>query len=161
MSKLLILGYSAPSQPQATLVCPSVQDSTVVLHARPSSLGSTPFTPATLVCILTPTNTNLLYEGSSSGLQNLDRQVRQDATLNFTGDGDLVLRDADGSLVWSSNTSGRSVIGVNMMESGNLVLFDHHNVTVWQSFDYPVDSLLPASGYSWGKASLPTCPPSI
>jgi hypothetical protein len=54
-----------------------------------------------------------------------------DPELSFTGDGDLVLRDADGSFVWSSNTSGRSVVGMNMTESGNLVLFDHENKTVW------------------------------
>jgi hypothetical protein len=32
---------------------------------------------------------------------------------------------------------------MNMTESGNLVLFDHKNKTVWQSFDHPVDVLLP------------------
>jgi len=86
---------------------------------------------------------------------NYDRQVRQNATLNFTGDGDLVLRDADGSLVWSSNTSGRSVVGMNMTEAGNLVLHDQDNVTVWQSFDYPVDALLPGQRLLAGKNLTP------
>jgi len=102
-----------------------------------------------------PNEYELVVRGLVVWSANRDRQVRQDATLNFTGDGDLVLRDADGSLVWSSNTSGRSVIGVNMMESGNLVLFDHHNVTVWQSFDYPVDSLLPGQRLLVGQSLTP------
>ncbi|RLM92809.1 hypothetical protein C2845_PM08G02110 [Panicum miliaceum] len=72
---------------------------------------------------------------------NRDRQLQHNATFSFAGDGDLILRDADGSLVWSSNTSGRSVVGMNMTESSNLVLFDHHNGT--------------ANGYSPEKASLP------
>ncbi|RVW82317.1 G-type lectin S-receptor-like serine/threonine-protein kinase SD2-5 [Vitis vinifera] len=47
--------------------------------------------------------------------------VRDDATLQLTQDGDLILRDAD----------------------GNLVLFDSNNASVWQSFDHPTDSLVP------------------
>jgi hypothetical protein len=87
---------------------------------------------------------------------NRDRQVRQNATLSLTGNGDLVLQDADGSLVWSSNTSGKSVVGMNLMESGNLVLFDHNNVTVWQSFDHPADALLPNQRLFVGKSLTPS-----
>ncbi|CBI22052.3 unnamed protein product, partial [Vitis vinifera] len=69
--------------------------------------------------------------------------VRDDATLQLTQDGDLILRDADGTFVWSSNTSGKSVVGLNLTEIGNLVLFDSNNASVWQSFDHPTDSLVP------------------
>ncbi|GJN06385.1 hypothetical protein PR202_ga24111 [Eleusine coracana subsp. coracana] len=86
---------------------------------------------------------------------NRDHQVQKNATLNFTGDGDLILRDADGSLVWSSGTSGRSVVGMNMTESGNVVLFDQDNKSVWQSFDHPVDSLLPGQRLLVGKSLTP------
>uniref|UniRef100_A0A8R7RA34 non-specific serine/threonine protein kinase n=1 Tax=Triticum urartu TaxID=4572 RepID=A0A8R7RA34_TRIUA len=68
--------------------------------------------------------------------------VRENATLTFTRDGNLVLHDADGSHVWSSNSSGRSVVGIMLTEIGNLVLFDHRNATVWQSFDHPTDTLI-------------------
>ncbi|KAH0651224.1 hypothetical protein KY285_031343 [Solanum tuberosum] len=54
----------------------------------------------------------------------------------------LVLADSDGTLVWSSNTTGKSVSGLNLTEMGNLVLFDTTNRTVWQSFDHPTDCLL-------------------
>jgi hypothetical protein len=73
---------------------------------------------------------------------NRDRPVRENATLEFATDGNLVLRDADGSHVWSSNTPGRSVAGMAIKDVGNLVLFDHRNATVWQSFDYPTDTLV-------------------
>ncbi|RVW82319.1 G-type lectin S-receptor-like serine/threonine-protein kinase SD2-5 [Vitis vinifera] len=69
--------------------------------------------------------------------------VRDDATLQLTQDGDLILRDADGTFVWSSITSGKSVVGLNLTETGNLVLFDSNNASVWQSFDHPTDSLVP------------------
>lgn len=39
---------------------------------------------------------------------NRDRPVGENATLELTTHGNLVLRDADGSHVWSSNSSGRS-----------------------------------------------------
>ncbi|CAL5406788.1 unnamed protein product [Camellia sinensis] len=73
---------------------------------------------------------------------NRDRPVQIDATLQLTGDGDLILKDADGTFVWSTDTSGKSVFGMNFTELGNLVLFDQNNATVWQSFDHPTDSLL-------------------
>uniref|UniRef100_A0ACD5ZGC2 Uncharacterized protein n=1 Tax=Avena sativa TaxID=4498 RepID=A0ACD5ZGC2_AVESA len=73
---------------------------------------------------------------------NRDHPVRENATLEFTADGNLVLRDADGSQVWASNSSGRSVAGMVIKDVGNLVLFDHRNATVWQSFDHPTDTLV-------------------
>ncbi|XP_072960065.1 G-type lectin S-receptor-like serine/threonine-protein kinase SD2-5 [Typha angustifolia] len=73
---------------------------------------------------------------------NRDRPVRDNATLQLTGDGDLVLRDFDGAAVWSTNTSGRSVSGIYLTKSGNLVLYDSIGASVWQSFDHPTDSLI-------------------
>lgn len=86
---------------------------------------------------------------------NRDNLIRQNATLNFTSDGDLVLRDADGTLVWSTDTSGQSAVAMTLTESGNLVLFDHNNVTVWQSFDHPTDSLLPEQRLIEGMRLVP------
>ncbi|KAI8551244.1 hypothetical protein RHMOL_Rhmol06G0169900 [Rhododendron molle] len=73
---------------------------------------------------------------------NQDRPVEVNATLKLTGYGDLILEDADGDMVWSTNTGGKSVMGLRFTEFGNLVLFDSNNATVWQSFDHPTDSLL-------------------
>ncbi|KAL8506347.1 hypothetical protein ACS0TY_017284 [Phlomoides rotata] len=74
---------------------------------------------------------------------NRNRPVRENAKLELTNAGDLVLRDADGSLAWSSNTAGRSVVGLNLTETGNLVLHDAQNRVVWQSLDHPSDALVP------------------
>ncbi|XP_042398450.1 G-type lectin S-receptor-like serine/threonine-protein kinase SD2-5 [Zingiber officinale] len=71
---------------------------------------------------------------------NRDRLVQSNSLLDFHADGDLILRDADGSTVWSTNTSGRGVVGVNITQSGNLVLFDKRNTIVWQSFEHPTDT---------------------
>ncbi|CAN6275448.1 unnamed protein product [Urochloa humidicola] len=69
--------------------------------------------------------------------------VKENATLALTGDGNLILRDADGSHVWSSSTAGRSIAHMVITELGNLVLVDQKNATVWQSFEHPTDALVP------------------
>ncbi|XP_027064462.1 EP1-like glycoprotein 2 [Coffea arabica] len=74
---------------------------------------------------------------------NRNHPVKINATLQLTSGGDLVLRDADGTSVWSTNTRGRSVAGLNLTEEGNLVLFDRNNKVVWQSFDHPTDAFVP------------------
>ncbi|KAL6853395.1 hypothetical protein ACP4OV_019424 [Aristida adscensionis] len=68
--------------------------------------------------------------------------VGEGAAAELTKDGDLVLREATGAVVWSSGTAGRSVAGMSIGSDGNLVLVDAGNRTVWQSFDHPTDTLL-------------------
>lgn len=82
---------------------------------------------------------------------NRNKPVRINATLQLSLDGDLVLRDADGTLVWSTNTPSKNVAGLNLTDEGNLVMFDENNSTVWQSFDYPTDSLVPGQKLAVGK----------
>ncbi|XP_057461221.1 G-type lectin S-receptor-like serine/threonine-protein kinase SD2-5 [Actinidia eriantha] len=82
---------------------------------------------------------------------NRDSPVGQNATLRFTQNGDLILENGDGSFVWSTNTGGNSVSGLNLTEEGNLVLYDKNNEFVWQSFDQPTDSLLPGQKLGLGS----------
>ncbi|XP_031118634.1 G-type lectin S-receptor-like serine/threonine-protein kinase SD2-5 [Ipomoea triloba] len=82
---------------------------------------------------------------------NRDNPVRENATLDFTSKGDLLLKDSDGSLVWSTNTSGFSVVKMSLTAQGNLVLENSTGHTVWQSFDHPTDTLLPNQVLSVGK----------
>ncbi|PKI44023.1 G-type lectin S-receptor-like serine/threonine-protein kinase SD2-5 [Punica granatum] len=73
---------------------------------------------------------------------NRNRPVKFSATLTLNRLGDLELTDADGTTAWSTNSSRKSVVGMNLTESGNLVLFDQNSAVVWQSFDHPTDTLL-------------------
>ncbi|KAL8131900.1 hypothetical protein AgCh_007708 [Apium graveolens] len=82
---------------------------------------------------------------------NRDHPVKANATLKLTADGDLVLRDADGSVAWSSKTAGKSVAGLNLTDTGNLVLFNKRKEVVWQSFDHPTDSLVPGQTLTEGQ----------
>ncbi|MCD7469242.1 hypothetical protein HAX54_008113 [Datura stramonium] len=82
---------------------------------------------------------------------NRNHPVKANATLQLGQDGNLVLTDSDGTLVWSTNTTGKSVSGLNLTEMGNLVLFDKRKRPIWQSFDHPTDSLLPGQNLVSGR----------
>ncbi|KAI3981837.1 hypothetical protein MKX01_017254 [Papaver californicum] len=73
---------------------------------------------------------------------NRNDPVRKNATLIFGRNGNLVLADVDGRIVWQTNTANKGVKDISMQPNGNLVLFDKNGRFVWQSFDYPVDTLL-------------------
>ena len=74
---------------------------------------------------------------------NRNNPVKLNATLELTGEGDLILSNADGTLVWSTNTSGKNVSGLSLTETGDLVLFNtEEDSYVWESFDHPTDSLV-------------------
>ncbi|KAK2984953.1 hypothetical protein RJ640_013379 [Escallonia rubra] len=77
--------------------------------------------------------------------------VKRNATLQFTSDGDLVLRDVDGTVAWSTNTSGKSVIGMSINLAGNLMMYDSNSSIIWQSFDHPTDTWLLGQELSSGQ----------
>ncbi|CAA6657921.1 unnamed protein product [Spirodela intermedia] len=55
---------------------------------------------------------------------NRSRPVRENATVSFGADGNLVLTDADGTVVWSTGTANKGVVGIQILHSGNMVLYD-------------------------------------
>uniref|UniRef100_A0A2N9F2N8 Receptor-like serine/threonine-protein kinase n=1 Tax=Fagus sylvatica TaxID=28930 RepID=A0A2N9F2N8_FAGSY len=64
-----------------------------------------------------------------------------DVKLNFTSDGRLVLQSTQGTET-SIATLLKSATSASMLDSGNFVLQNYNNKTIWQSFDYPTDTLL-------------------
>jgi hypothetical protein len=64
-------------------------------------------------------------------------------TLDKRG-GALVLTDYDGEPVWNSSSAGAPAASrVRLCDTGNLVVEDAGGNALWQSFDYPTDTLLP------------------
>jgi hypothetical protein len=74
--------------------------------------------------------------------------------LNVTHDGILVLLNSKSHVVWSSNTS-RIVENpvAQLLDTGNLVVKDRNDDDpekfLWQSFDYPCNTLLPEMKLGW------------
>ena len=76
-------------------------------------------------------------------IANLENPVSVNVSLKLTSGGGLVLKDADGSTVWSTNISSKSVASLNLTKTCNLMLLDDNNATIiWQSFDHPTDTLV-------------------
>ncbi|KMZ63620.1 S-receptor kinase [Zostera marina] len=70
--------------------------------------------------------------------------------LKISNDGNLVVLDSAGDLIWSSNiTSNYSINGTQalLLYTRNLKLIhgdhDSSSIVLWQSFDFPTDTLLP------------------
>ncbi|XP_022880258.1 G-type lectin S-receptor-like serine/threonine-protein kinase At4g27290 isoform X1 [Olea europaea var. sylvestris] len=77
--------------------------------------------------------------------------------LTISPDGDLVLLNATTGVVWSSNSSRIEPASVaQLLESGNLVLKrkdDNTENHIWQSFDFPSDTLLPGMKMGWNLST--------
>ncbi|MFS7994467.1 putative protein kinase RLK-Pelle-DLSV family [Helianthus anomalus] len=76
--------------------------------------------------------------------------------LKLTRQGNLVILSAGNTKVWSSDSmlSVRSnnplvAMAVQLLDTGNLVVWNNNNKMIWQSFDYPGDTFLP--GIKLGK----------
>ncbi|RWR86147.1 putative receptor protein kinase ZmPK1 [Cinnamomum micranthum f. kanehirae] len=74
-------------------------------------------------------------------------------------DGAMVINDADGSTIWSANTSTPEVDRAELLNSGNLVLKNSNGRILWQSFDFPTDTLLPQQLITKGKRLLSSIGP--
>ncbi|THG05249.1 putative receptor protein kinase ZmPK1 [Camellia sinensis] len=77
-------------------------------------------------------------------MANRDRPVNgKQSQLTLRKRGNLVLTDAGGSVMWATDTFSRGQVEVRLLDTGNLVLVTNSENVIWQSFDYPTDTLLP------------------
>ncbi|XP_062168273.1 G-type lectin S-receptor-like serine/threonine-protein kinase LECRK1 [Alnus glutinosa] len=79
--------------------------------------------------------------------------VPADFRLNFTSDGKLVLQSAQGAETRLASTFPEGAItSVSMLDTGNFVVLDSYNQTIWQSFENPTDTFLPTQNLSHGHS---------
>ncbi|KAL8526839.1 hypothetical protein ACS0TY_015903 [Phlomoides rotata] len=77
-------------------------------------------------------------------MANRNRPVNgKGAKTTIRGDGTMVLTDVDDTVVWQTNTATTNVASAELLNTGNLVLKGPGGEILWQSFDFPTDTLLP------------------
>ncbi|XP_058106429.1 putative receptor protein kinase ZmPK1 [Magnolia sinica] len=78
-------------------------------------------------------------------MANRDHPVNgRRSAFSLQGDGNLILTDGGRSTIWTTNTASTSLVQLRLENTGNLVLQNYEeNGTLWQSFDFPTDTLLP------------------
>ncbi|EEF32511.1 receptor protein kinase zmpk1, putative [Ricinus communis] len=75
---------------------------------------------------------------------NRDKPVNgQGSRISLQRDGAMVLTDVDGTIIWETNTTFVAVSRAELLDTGNLVLKNAKGKILWQSFDFPTDTLLP------------------
>ncbi|CAH9133673.1 unnamed protein product [Cuscuta epithymum] len=76
--------------------------------------------------------------------------------LKIGDDGNLYLLDDAGNSTWSTGSQlGRKNTVAQLLDSGNFVLREENDGKnyLWQSFDYPTDTLLPGMKLGWDSRS--------
>jgi Protein kinase domain/D-mannose binding lectin/S-locus glycoprotein domain len=68
--------------------------------------------------------------------------------IKLRKDGNLVLKDYDGSVAWNTNMSTGGAYQAELLDTGNLVIKSRGNSILWQSFDYPTNTLLPNQSFT-------------
>ncbi|TYH54582.1 hypothetical protein ES332_D09G179200v1 [Gossypium tomentosum] len=85
-------------------------------------------------------------------MANRDKPVNgKGSKLSLHRDGAFVLTDVDGSITWEANTRTTYVERAELLDNGNLVLKNSSGKVVWQSFDFPTDTLLPHQRFTKSK----------
>ena len=70
-----------------------------------------------------------------------DPPVSSNATLLFAGDGRLVLQMGQEQVAVVAESSESA--SASKLNSGNFVIYNSDREIIWESFDYPTDTLLP------------------
>lgn len=67
----------------------------------------------------------------------------------FGNDGNVYLESGN-VVVWSTNTTGKGAVAMELQDTGNLVLVSNDSVPLWQSFSNPTDTLLSGQNFTNG-----------
>ncbi|GLT53214.1 hypothetical protein SLA2020_265010 [Shorea laevis] len=106
----------------------------------------------------TKTNPSLYYfsvthVASNSIIWSANRNaaMSDSDSLSLTSNGLSVTNQAN-QLLWSTPPLNSEVSALQLLESGNLVLVDSRNVTLWESFEYPTDTIVTGQRMPAGKS---------
>lgn len=81
---------------------------------------------------------------------NREKPISKSSKLLLTVDG-ISLTNESNDVVWSTPKLSSEVSSLQLLETGNLVLLDGQNVSVWESFDHPTDTIVLGQQLGLGK----------
>jgi Protein kinase domain/D-mannose binding lectin len=70
--------------------------------------------------------------------------------LGLTQTGELILTGPTSETIWSPGPGSAGHLA--LLDQGNLILYDDTELTMWQSFDSPTDTLVPGQSLDMGSA---------
>ncbi|XP_039165910.1 G-type lectin S-receptor-like serine/threonine-protein kinase LECRK2 [Eucalyptus grandis] len=70
--------------------------------------------------------------------------------VQLTADGGLVLTDPRGRELWSFGLTGTGLTYAAMLDTGNFILASANHVNLWDSFNQPMDTILPTQQLNLG-----------
>nr|GEU72545.1 G-type lectin S-receptor-like serine/threonine-protein kinase SD2-5 [Tanacetum cinerariifolium] len=124
-----------------------IDNSGLFLVSNTSSFGfgfnaNTDITSFTLV---------IIHIASSRVIWSANRgfPVGNSANFVFDNDGNAYI-ESNGKIIWSTNTSGKGVSTLVLLDTGNMVLVGNDGRYVWQSFSHPTNTLMPNQDFSDG-----------
>eukprot|EP00250_Pteridium_aquilinum_P033212 c5325_g1_i1 orf=149-2830(+) len=93
--------------------------------------------------------------GAIVWMANRNNPVSGNFSLTLDSTGNLVLLDGNASIAWSSDTSGKGVVAMDLRVNdtsmlGALLLSSADGTTLWSSFDYPNDILMSSQSLPQG-----------
>ncbi|KAG6419810.1 hypothetical protein SASPL_116322 [Salvia splendens] len=80
---------------------------------------------------------------------NRDAPVSKSGSMMLTGNG-LAVADEHGSIKWSTPDFRSPVSALQLTETGNLVVLDQFNTSMWESFSSPTDTIVMGQRLSMG-----------
>ncbi|CAK9314170.1 unnamed protein product [Citrullus colocynthis] len=99
---------------------------------------------------------NKIVEQTLVWSANRDKLAPGGSTVILTTSGQLALNDPGGKQIWAATftTTNQSVSHAALLDTGNFVLATNDSEIVWQSFDYPTDTILPSQNLNQGNSLI-------
>ncbi|KAH7525006.1 hypothetical protein FEM48_Zijuj06G0179400 [Ziziphus jujuba var. spinosa] len=82
---------------------------------------------------------------------NPSTPISESSTLLLTING-LFITDASNNLIWSTPPFNSPVRALQLLETGNLILVDNRNVSLWESFNHPTDTIVMGQNLDVGRS---------
>lgn len=117
-----------------------IDNSGIFLYSHNRTFGAAIFNPGGqqtkfYLCVIHVASNTIIWSA------NRDAPISSSDKMNLTTKG-ITIVDQDGNLKWSTSPLKSPVYALELTNTGNLVLLDSSNGSLWESFQYPTDTIV-------------------